>query len=93
MIKKSRDPRTGGAKVTFALPADHPAGTVSVVGTFNGWTPGAHPLKRRSNGTMSASVVLPAGQSVQFRYLGADGQWFDDPAADAITADGGLLEV
>ncbi|WP_341358518.1 isoamylase early set domain-containing protein [Georgenia sp. M64] len=92
MIKQSTAP-AAGRKLTFALPADHPAGVVSVVGTFNDWTPGAHVLKRRSNGTMSVAVTVPAGTDVHFRYLGENGTWFDDPDADRIAADGGYVTL
>jgi 1,4-alpha-glucan branching enzyme len=93
VIKLSRKALTGARKLTFALAADEPAGTVSVVGTFNDWTPGAHVLKKRSNGTRSVVVTVPAGSSVCFRYLGENGQWFDDPDAELVTADGGHLTV
>jgi 1,4-alpha-glucan branching enzyme len=74
-------PSTGDAstiKVTFALPAADAAGNVSVLGDFNGWDPFAHPLKKRSNGTRSVSVELPAGE-YRFKYLADDGSWFCDP--------------
>ncbi len=79
-------------KLTFVLPATEPAGRVSVVGDFNGWTPGVHELRKRSNGTRSVSVQVPKGSTVTFRYLGEDGVWFDDPEAQ-LTDDGGLLAV
>jgi hypothetical protein len=63
MIKQAREPRTAGRKLTFVLPTNSPPGTVSVVGNFNDWTPGAHVLRRRSNGTRSLSVTLPAGST------------------------------
>jgi 1,4-alpha-glucan branching enzyme len=66
---------------------------VSVVGNFNGWTPGAHVLRRRGNGTRSVSVTLPAGSSVHFRYLGENGLWFDDPDAAVITDTGGVVQL
>ena len=66
--------------VTFVLPTDQPHGAVSVVGDFNDWTPGAHTLVRRSNGTRSVKVAVPAGQRFGFRYLAEGGVWFDDPA-------------
>ena len=66
-------------KVTFVLPAEQPAGRVSVVGEFNGWQPGVHELRKRSNGTRSVSVRVPAGTELCFRYLGDGGVWFDDP--------------
>jgi 1,4-alpha-glucan branching enzyme len=88
-LKKAADDVT----VTFVLDEDTARGQVSVVGDFNAWTPGAHPLKKRSNGTRSIAVTLPAGTPVRFRYLGENGRWFDDPAAHAHDAEGSLLHV
>jgi 1,4-alpha-glucan branching enzyme len=79
-----------GVTVTFAL-EDTIAGPVSVVGDFNGWTPGAHVLRKRRNGTRSVAVTLPSGQPARFRYLADGGRWFDDPQADAHDQDGSLL--
>ena len=84
MLKRKRT--ASGIAVTFVLPVD--AGDVSVVGDFNGWDPFVHPLKKRSNGTRSVTVELPVGQAYQFRYLGGDGTFFDDPDADAIEPNG-----
>ncbi|MDM8084461.1 isoamylase early set domain-containing protein [Cellulomonas cellasea] len=89
MLKKSRSAASATCTLTFALPAS--TLPVSVVGTFNDWTPGAHPLRRRSNGTASTSVTVPVGTTVRFRYLGDNGLWFDDADADEITADGGVV--
>ncbi|TQL02078.1 isoamylase early set domain-containing protein [Cellulomonas sp. SLBN-39] len=93
MLKKSRSARSATCTLTFALPAHTVEGPVSVVGTFNGWTPGEHVLRRRSNGTVSASVTVPAGSQVRFRYLGPQGLWFDDADADEITPDGSVVLV
>ena len=65
-------------RVTFSLPADQPAGRVSVVGDFNGWQPGLHELQARRNGTRTVSVPLNPG-TYKFRYLASDGVWLDDP--------------
>ncbi len=66
--------------VTFVLDQEEvPGGPVSVVGDFNSWTPGAHVLRKRSNGTRSVVVTVPAGTPVTFRYLAEDGRWFNDP--------------
>ncbi|GLZ39060.1 isoamylase [Actinokineospora sp. NBRC 105648] len=73
-------------RVTFTLDRDDPPGPTSVVGCFNGWTPGRNPLRGRSNGKRSTSVVLPAGSTLSFRYLTDGGRWSDDPAVD--TRDG-----
>ena len=77
-------------KVTFALPAAEIAEVaqpVSVLGDFNNWDPYAHPLKKRSNGTCSAVVEVPAGSAFRFKYLAADGTWFCDPEAEAVVHD------
>lgn len=91
MIKKT--PSKKDSKLTFVLPLTEPACRVSVVGDFNEWTPGVHELRKRSNGTRSVSVAVPKGSTVRFRYLGEDGLWFDDPEADELTHDGGLVSV
>ena len=80
-------------RIQFVLPDDILDGPVSAVGTFNDWVPGVHKLVRRSNGTRSVSVAVPAGQSIKFRYLGAGGVWFDDEDADAITSEGSLINA
>jgi 1,4-alpha-glucan branching enzyme len=79
-----------GVTVTFVLD-DTMTGPVSVVGDFNGWTPGEHVLRKRSNGTRSVAVTLPAGRPTRFRYLGDGGHWFDDPQAHAHDQAGSLL--
>ncbi len=79
-------------RVTFCLPADHPSGQVSVVGTFNDWQPGLHELKLRRDGTRTVSVHLGPGQ-YSFRYLGADGVWLDDDQADAVGPSGSELSL
>jgi len=75
----------GGVQVTFALDSDAP---VSVVADLNDWDPYAHPLKKRSNGTRSVALTVPAGSAIRFRYLDAAGRFFDDPAGDAIEPNG-----
>ena len=93
VLKKSRSAASATCTLTFALPAAALEGPVSVVGTFNDWTPGAHALRRRSNGTASTSVVVPVGTTVRFRYLGEHGHWFDDAEADEITPDGSVVHA
>jgi 1,4-alpha-glucan branching enzyme len=78
-----REVRSGELRLTFVLPQREPDGGVSVVGDFNDWTPGVHRLVRRSNGTRSVKVTVPAGNAYRFRYLAEGGHWFDDPDVDA----------
>ncbi len=91
MIKRVRlfGPKT---RVTFSLPLDQPDGDVSVVGTFNDWTPGTHRLLPRRNGMRSVSVTLPPGEH-RFRYLATGGVWFDDHSADNIDAHAGVISL
>ena len=93
VIRRTRDKRSNHVRLTFVIPLDAHDGPVSVVGDFNGWTPGAHTLVKRSNGTRSAVVSLPAGTEARFRYLGDGGRWFDDPDADWLDDEGGLVRV
>lgn len=91
MIKRSK--LFGGkTRVTFCLPADRPAGTVSVVGTFNDWRPGEHELKQRRDGTRTITVQLGPGRH-RFRYLGEGGVWLDDEHADEIGPHGSELRL
>jgi 1,4-alpha-glucan branching enzyme len=86
-------PAARHVKVTFVLPVDHAIDGCSVVGDFNGWQPGAHQMRRRSNGTQSASVRLPRGARVRFRYLGDNGHWFNDPDAAEFDGSDSILVV
>jgi len=78
MLRIDRDRAAGAVRLTFMLRTDAPEGRVSVVGDFNEWSPGAHELRPRSNGTRSVSVTVPDGTRVRFRYLGEGGYWFDE---------------
>lgn len=82
MIKREIVKKTNQVKLTFIQPYDETKARTYVVGDFNNWTPKTHPLVKRTNGTMSASVTLEPGQCVRFRYYTADGAWFNDDAAD-----------
>lgn len=78
-VRITTDRKTGNTKISFVLPDDVHDGPVSAVGSFNDWTPGKHKLVKRTNGTRSATVTVPAGEDVHFRYLASGGHWFDDP--------------
>ena len=68
-------------KVSFVLPLSETPEPVSVLGDFNEWDPLAHPLKKRSNGTRSATVELDGGKRYAFKYLSEGGTWFTEPEA------------
>lgn len=92
MIRTSRG-KNESVKVTFVLPVDEPHGRVSVVGNFNDWQPGSHELRKRTNGTRSASVEVAPGTTLRFRYLGTGGLWFDDPHAHRHDEQGSQFSV
>jgi 1,4-alpha-glucan branching enzyme len=79
-------------RVTFCLPVGEPAGSVSVVGTFNDWQPGLHELKPRRSGERTVTVALGPGDHV-FRYLASDGVWLDDDHADEVGPQGSRLRL
>ena len=82
MITKSYSKTGQVCRVTFRIPSEIEAETVTVLGDFNEWEPELHPLKARKNGTFSTTLSLESGRSYRFRYL-ADGQhWLNDEAAD-----------
>jgi 1,4-alpha-glucan branching enzyme len=83
----------GTTQVTFVLSAGHPSGEASVVGDFNDWKPGAHPLSLRRNGTRTVTVPLPADQRIHFRYLAHGDYWFDDDHADGHDGTNGYLHT
>jgi hypothetical protein len=87
------DRKSSQSKIRLVLPDDVHDGPVSAVGTFNDWTPGVHRLVRRANGTRSVTLLVEPGQEVRFRYLGSGGRWFDDPDAEEIGWDGGIVRV
>ncbi|MFI6448295.1 isoamylase early set domain-containing protein [Kitasatospora sp. NPDC050543] len=91
MLERTR--RKNSTEVTFVLPADHPCGEVSVVGDFNDWRPGVHPLTEREDGTRAVTVSMPAEQRVQFRYLAHGDYWFDETGADGHDGRNGYLHT
>jgi hypothetical protein len=93
MIKTSKPRRDGTVRVTFTLPVEEPASAVSVVGDFNDWDPFAHPLKIRANRTRSASVTVPSGSTLRFRYLADGGRWFDDDSLSTSAGQDAIIAV
>ncbi len=83
---------TGQTIVIFELPGDVHEGSVSVVGSFNQWTPGVHVLELREDGQRSVVVVVDSDEDIHFRYLGSGGVWFDDLEAET-TENGSILRA
>ena len=82
MIKVTKSKGGSPIKVSFVLPLSETPEPVSVLGDFNSWDPHAHPLKKRTNGTRSATVELEPGKRYAFKYLSDGGTWFTDPEAE-----------
>jgi 1,4-alpha-glucan branching enzyme len=82
MLKKSYSKTGGSCRVTFELPRDIDASTVSLCGEFNEWEPSVHPMKRRKQGGFSTRISLRSGRTYRFRYLLDGRRWENDWAAD-----------
>jgi 1,4-alpha-glucan branching enzyme len=93
MIRTSKPRRDGTVRVTFTLPVEEPASAVSVVGDFNDWNPFAHPLRIRANRTRSASVTVPSGSTLRFRYLAEGGRWFSDDSLSLAEGEDAIIAV
>jgi len=61
---------------TFSL-EEAEAKEVFLMGDFNNWSPGKHPMQRDENGTWSKRVMLSPGGH-EYKFL-VDGQWKEDP--------------
>ena len=75
----------GDVTITFMIDDGRP---VSVVGDFNDWDPLSDPLVEELDGRRYVTVSVPAGTVTCFRYLADGGEFFDDPTADRIEANG-----
>jgi len=61
---------------TFSLEATE-AKEVFLVGDFNNWSSGKHPMQRDENGMWNKRVMLYPGNH-EYKFL-VDGQWKEDP--------------
>ena len=70
--------------MTFCIPEELGNGSrkACVVGEFNDWSVTAHPMKKRKDGTLHATIDLEKGRAYQFRYLLDEETWVNDPDAD-----------
>ena len=88
MIKKQFLKGRPVCKATFSVPVGEVSGErVGVVGEFNNWNVDA-PIKmaKKKDGTYSATVELPVGKNVEFRYVVDGRTWMNDRDADATIA-------
>jgi hypothetical protein len=72
-------------KFVFVAPG---ASQVTVVGSFNGWNPSAHPMQRTpTGGTWTVTVPLGAGRH-EYSFVVDGKHWMPDPAAPLAADDG-----
>ena len=83
IVKRKRQDKV---QVTFVLD-QAPGQRVFVAGDFNGWSRETA-FKKAKDGSLRATVTLPPGEPVGFRYVTEDGAWFDEPEADAHEPNG-----
>ncbi|MGD0211565.1 MAG: isoamylase early set domain-containing protein [Desulfomonilia bacterium] len=83
-IKKQYLKTKSVCKVTFTLPKDiaGSAGSVYIVGEFNGWDANSHPMKLQKDGSFNLSINLEKGREYQYRYLLNGSSWENDDCAD-----------
>jgi hypothetical protein len=72
-------PETSTQSVQFVIVASD-ANTVSLVGDFNDWDPGASPLQRAEGGVWSVVLPLRTGQFT-YSFLVNGREWRADPEA------------
>ena len=88
MITKTPAKTGATTKVTFEVPSDVEAKSISLCGDFNDWNREATPLTQRKGGRWTATLTLAQGRSYKFRYL-IDGQrWENDNGADEYVDNG-----
>lgn len=78
MLKKTYTKSGKKCRVTFKLPADVEANKVCLVGDFNDWDATATPMKQLKDGSFSAQLSLPVGETYRFRYFIDDQRWEND---------------
>jgi 1,4-alpha-glucan branching enzyme len=83
MLKKEYSPAGKSCKVTFSLSDEDDFDSVVVLGDFNDWEPKNGVMKRKKDGTFTATIALKAGKAYRFRYLINGDRWSNDPEADS----------
>ncbi len=82
MLKKSYSKTGAACRVTFKYNNEEKAQSAVLAGEFNGWSLQETPMKKLKDGSFSATLSLPAGQSYRFRYVLDGGVWVNDTDAD-----------
>lgn len=90
-VELLRNLRTGATYARFVVRGHWDDRDVSVVGPFNGWTPGVDVLAPQPDGSRATVVPVADGADVHFRYLATGDDWFDDPEADHVDEHGSTV--
>jgi 1,4-alpha-glucan branching enzyme len=76
-LKRRRGHMTAEKKRCVVFRLDAPgAGSVSVAGSFNGWSTESHPLRLNKSGIWRKTIYLQPG-TYEYRFV-VDGNWADD---------------
>ena len=81
-MKKNYSKTGKKCRVTFSLPKDVGAKSVTLCGDFNDWNKEVNELTRRKDGSFSGTISLDAGQEYRFRYWVDGERWENDWDAD-----------
>jgi hypothetical protein len=76
----------GTLSVTFTF-REASGHTVTVAGSFNGWSKSANPLRDTGSGTYTATIDVPAGRHT-YKFVVDGKTWRDDPANPKSEPDG-----
>jgi 1,4-alpha-glucan branching enzyme len=89
VTKMKKEPVRNSSKVsvTFEMPAEVEAQTLTVVGDFNAWDEKAAPMQRRKDGTWARTIRLEPG-AYAYRYLADGVRWLNDWSADRYEPSG-----
>lgn len=82
MIHKSYSKDGKTCLATFEIPAGSGAEQAYLCADFTDWEKNRIPMKRRKDGSFTASVSLKTGREYHFRYLFDESRWENDEAAD-----------
>jgi len=84
MLKKQYSKTKPTCKVTFTIAKEALKGASSakVLGEFNNWNPALGVPMKLTGKEFKTVIELPIGRDYQFRYLGSNGEWENDWAAD-----------
>ena len=76
MVRIRTDQKISRKKVSFSVQATR-ARQVVLVGDFNNWDTGMHPMKKGGGGIWHTTVMLSPGR-YEYKFL-IDGDWQEDP--------------